>query len=305
MEGLKEIISKFPEELRDCVLSFYDFIKEDIGIKRVELEEIKLAIKNLTEKVSELAEAQRKTEERVGKVENRLDRVEIIIQELAEAQRKTEERVNELAEAQRKTEERVNELAEAQKRTEERLNELTEAQRKTEERVNELVEAQKRTEERLNELAEAQRKTEEEIRKLTTGLIETKEMIAGLSDTVGYGLEDRAIKYLPEVLKNRFNITLKSSLVRKYLTYNGEEIELNIYGEGEKEGVRLDIIGEAKSRPSKKDINKFVKKINLLEKRKVISENKFLLLVCYTIRPEVERYAKEKNVEVIWSYEIQ
>jgi len=106
-------------------------------------------------------------------------------------------------------------------------------------------------------------------------------------------------------LKNRFNITLKSSLVRKYLTYNGEEIELNIYGEGEKEGVRLDIIGEAKSRPSKKDINKFVRKINLLEKRKVISENKFLLLVCYTIRPEVERYAKEKNVEVIWSYEIQ
>ncbi len=44
--------------------------------------------------------------------------------ELAEAQRKTEERLNELAEAQRKTEERLNELAEAQRKTEEGLNKL-------------------------------------------------------------------------------------------------------------------------------------------------------------------------------------
>jgi predicted CopG family antitoxin len=130
-------------------------------------------------------------------------------------------------------------------------------------------------------------------------------MVAGLSDTVGYGLEDRAMKYLPELLKNRFNINLKTPLIRKYVTYNGEEEELNIYGKGEKDGKEIDIIGEAKSRPSKKDVEKFLKKINRLEKMKIISDSKFLLIVGYTIKPEVELYARKNNIEIIWSYEVQ
>jgi chromosome segregation ATPase len=199
--------------------------------------------------------------------------------------------IEELAEAQKKTEERLTRLEEV-------VEKLAEAQRKTEERVSRLEEAVER-------LTEAQMRTEEEIRKLTIGLKETREMVAGLSDTVGYGLEDRAMKYLPELLKNRFNINLKTPLIRKYVTYNGEEEELNIYGKGEKDGKEIDIIGEAKSRPSKKDVEKFLKKINRLEKMKIISDSKFLLIVGYTIRPEVELYARKNNIEVIWSYEVQ
>ncbi|MCS6907608.1 MAG: hypothetical protein RML93_06985, partial [Anaerolineales bacterium] len=55
-----------------------------------------------------------------------------IVRELAEAQKRTEQRVEELAEAQKRSEERltrleqvVAELAEAQKRTEEELHALT------------------------------------------------------------------------------------------------------------------------------------------------------------------------------------
>ncbi|MFN3704540.1 MAG: hypothetical protein ACK4WM_00875 [Thermoflexales bacterium] len=69
-----------------------------------------------------------------------------IVRSLAEAQRRTEQRLNELAEAQRRTEQRLNELAEAQRRTEQRLDrletivaELVEAQRRTEETVRRLV----------------------------------------------------------------------------------------------------------------------------------------------------------------------
>src|SRR3990172_4652754 len=47
-----------------------------------------------------------------------------IIKELAEAQKRTEQRVEELAEAQKRTEQRVEDLAEAQKRTETELKEL-------------------------------------------------------------------------------------------------------------------------------------------------------------------------------------
>ena len=63
--------------------------------------------------------------------EKRFDRLETALAELAEAQRRTEERVEELAEAQWRTEERVGRLEIA-------LAELAEAQRRTEERVGEM-----------------------------------------------------------------------------------------------------------------------------------------------------------------------
>ena len=67
-----------------------------------------------------------------------------IVRELAEAQKRTEQRVEELAEAQKRTEQRVEELAEAQKRTEQRVEELAEAQKRTEQRVEELAEEQQK-----------------------------------------------------------------------------------------------------------------------------------------------------------------
>ena len=60
-----------------------------------------------------------------------------VVRELAEAQRRTEQRVNELAEAQRETERRLNELAG-------RVNELAEAQRRTEEELRKLAIGQRR-----------------------------------------------------------------------------------------------------------------------------------------------------------------
>ena len=80
------------------------------------------------------------------------DELKGIVRELAQAQKRTEERVEELAQAQQ-------ELAQAQKRTEERVEELAQAQqelahaqKRTEERVEELAQAQRRTEEALQAL---------------------------------------------------------------------------------------------------------------------------------------------------------
>ncbi|HEX67817.1 MAG TPA: hypothetical protein ENG13_01975, partial [bacterium] len=154
--------------------------------------------------ISILEEIERQREERVTRKE--FQELRDIVKELAEAQRRTEERVNELAQAQKKTEERLNELAEAQRKTEERVNGLAEAQRKTEERltrleetVENLAQAQRRTEERVNELAQAQRRTEEEIARLTGEIITLKKEVGGLAHTVGYRLEDEAMKALPEI----------------------------------------------------------------------------------------------------------
>jgi len=99
----------------------------------------------LPEIVRELAEAQRRTEERVGRVQE-------AIAALAEAQRRTEERVG-------RVEERVGRVEERVGRVEEAIAALAEAQRRTEERVG-------RVEEQIAALAEAQRRTEEQVRAL-------------------------------------------------------------------------------------------------------------------------------------------
>jgi hypothetical protein len=83
-----------------------------------------------------------------------------LVRELAEAQRRTEERLEGLAA-------RVEQLAEAQRRTEERVEQLAEAQRRTEERVEQLAEAQRRTEAGVEELRAAHVRMEGALERLT------------------------------------------------------------------------------------------------------------------------------------------
>ena len=156
----------------------------------------------------------------------------------------------------------------------------------------------------IEALAEAQKKTEEEVRKLAKGLRETRQMVGGLSDTVGYSLEDRAIKSLPQLLREQYQIEVKGRLVRKFIEYNGLKDELNIFGEGESDGKPLYILGEAKARLSKKHIDRFLKKIQRLKFYKVITEENFMFFVTYSAEPQIEEYARDKGIEIIWSYEV-
>ncbi|MEM3580973.1 MAG: chordopoxvirus fusion protein [Candidatus Bathyarchaeia archaeon] len=275
-------------------------------------------LNSLSQRVEELAEAQKKTEERLNSLSQRVEelaeaqkRTEERLNQLAEAQRRTEERVNQLAEAQRRTEERVNQLAEAQKKTEERLNslsqrveELAEAQKRTEERLNQLAEAQRRTEERVNQLAEAQKKTEETLRKLIEEHAETRRQLGGISAAVGYHLEDRAIRSLPKLLKERFGIDLIERPLRKYVQgKKGTYIEVNILAKGRKNGKELIVVGESKSQLSKKDVDEFIrKKLSQLPFEKDI----FPILVTYMIaQHDAEDYAKRKGISVFYSYDFE
>ena len=122
---------------------------------------------------------------------------EVLVSILEEIERQREERVT--RKEFQELRDIVKELAQAQKRTEERLTRL-------EETVEKLAQAQRRTEERVNELAQAQRKTEEEIARLTGEVITLKKEVGGLAHTVGYRLEDEAMKALPEILKKEMNL---------------------------------------------------------------------------------------------------
>lgn len=200
----------------------------------------------------------------------------------------------------------VRELAEAQKRTEERLNAFEKSTEENFNRVwkaiNELTEAQKRTEQRVNELAEAQKRTEEEIRRLVKGQREIREELGGLSHTVGYRLEDESYKALPKLLKKEFGIEVRGRLKRDFIETGPERyIEVNIWGEGIKDGKEYIIIGEAKTQLKKGDIEQFLKKADRI--KQLIQKEQVRLLVTYTASPQVQRYAKEKGIKIYFSYE--
>ena len=306
MPRYHKAIERFPEEWRGPMREVLDLLWEDLSrtVAREEFLELKAIVEELAREVRALARAQERTEERIGALVEAQRRTEAQVEELTKAQRKTEERVSgleeavkSLAEAQRRTEERVSRLEEAVER-------LAEAQRRTEERLDQLAEAQRRTEERVEALAEAQRRTEQEVEKLAISLRDTRKMVGGLSDAVGYGLEDRAIKGLPPLLRERYGIEVQGRLVRKFVEVGGGREELNIFGRGSRDGEEVYILGEAKARLSKRHIDAFLKRFRRLRGYGVVGEGALLVMVTYSAEPEVQRYASERSVEVIWSYEV-
>ncbi len=179
------------------------------------------------------------------------------------------------------------------------VKELAEAQK-------ELPEAQKRTEIKVGELAEAQKRTEEEIKTLTKTVKNVQKNLGGLSHTVGYHLEDRAYKTLPLLLKRDLGTEVEGRLIRRFFVYGkGKKDEVNIYGRGIKEGKEVIIIGESKSQLSKDDIDDFLDIVDrVTDYTKSSDKENVLIAVSYSVEPEIEEYAKKKDIKVYWSYEL-
>jgi myosin heavy subunit len=218
--GYVSLIRNLPTEMQLPILELVENVEANL---RAELSVRREDFDQLRNVVGELAEAQRRTEQRVEELaeaqrrtEQRVERLETIVTELAEAQRRTEQRVErletivtELAEAQRRTEQRVErletivtELAEAQRRTEQRVEELAEAQRRTEQRVEELAEAQRRTEQRVEELAAGLNRLD----KIVTELVaQMRNVVIRLDKHTGLFLElrysERPYAYFSRVLR--------------------------------------------------------------------------------------------------------
>ena len=252
------------------------------SVTKTEFNELKEIVAGLAKKVDELAEAQEKTEQ--------------TIKELVEAQKRTEQRVEELAEAQKKTEQRVDKLEVA-------VQELIKAQKRTEQRVNELAEAQKKTEQRVEELAEAQKKTEEEISRLVKRMDVFEERLEGISNSVGYSLENRTYKALPEILSQRYGIKVTGRLVRRYFPIGNKNIQINIYGYGKRDGEDVVIIGECKVRPSKREISRFKKYAQKVAE--IEGKNPFFVIVAHDFPPAIEDFLRSNDIPYVWSYELE
>jgi len=227
---------------------------------------------------------------KLEEIEPRLRGVLFAILEEIERQREetvTKKEFNELKEI-------VRELAEAQKRTEQRVEELAAAQKQTEVRLT-------RLEKVVEELAQAQKRTEKELQKLIKEHTKTREQVGGLSITVGYILENEAMKVLPALLLKEFGLKVEDRLVRKFIKdKKGRPIEINIIGKAVRDGKEVVIIGEAKTQLSKNKVLEFLrKKIRPLEG--VFKEEFFPILVTHMItQPDVEEYAYKNGIKRVY-----
>jgi len=229
-------------------------------LRRLVLTDDLLALPELTRQlaghVERLAAAQHRTEAQLEQLASAQQRTEAQLEQLASAQQRTEAQLEQLASAQQRTEGRLEQLAAAQQGTESRVGHLAEAQRRTEDQVAQLVEE-------MRSLADSQRETARQVGVLADSQRETARQVGALAETIGFTLEDLAREVAPAYLEKYYGIRVVE-LQRRFLTLDGEEVEVDLYGEGTRDGERIVVVGEVKSRIYGRDVEALGRRVQAL-----------------------------------------
>ena len=234
-------------------------------------------IDTFKERIEEIRVERKDFDELKGEV----TKLTISVDRLAEAQAETGQKVGRLEESMAK-------LAEAQAKTEQKVGRL-------EESVDKLAVAQAKTEQKVEELAMAQAKTEQAIKHLSIN-------ISGLSDTIGFGLEDIARTVVPGYLERHENIYIEE-LQRGFIEVDGVEREIDLFGECNRDGETILIIGEVKSRIYEGEVKKFVSNVINPIRKSEKERRIYPLMFGYVIHPSAQRLAKAEGVNLVASYQ--
>jgi len=224
-----------------------------------------------------------------------------VYEELKNSVTKTE--FNELKEVVRELAGSVNALTIRMDQLTQRVDTLTIRMDQLTQRVDTLT---IRMDELTVNVSRLERKVEDlvgEMKGMKVTIQDIRKEIGGLSHTVGYRLEDEAMKSLPFLLKRDSSIEIEGPLIRDYVEIGPNKyVELNIWGHGLRGGTPVEIIGEAKSQLKKRDVDQFVQTLKILEP--IINRPIVPLLVTYQTSPEVRRYAQGKNIALYLSYQL-
>jgi len=255
-------------------------VRLEKGLAKLEEAQTRLqeVIEKLTERQSTLEETYQKLTESHNKLIERHDILEKAIEKLTERQGALEVALQKLVESHNKLAERHDILEKTVERLTESHNKLIERHDILEKAIEKLTEAQARTENALQELFK---------------------QVSKLSETIGFGLEDIARVVIPGWLYKHEKIEVEE-FTRKFIIIDGEEIEINLYGEGRKEGTKIIILGEVRSRIYLSDVENFSKIIEKIKKK--IEGNTYELMFGYYIHPSAEEEAKKKKISLIASY---
>ena len=219
-----------------------------------------------------------------------------IVREQGENLKILTQRVDQLTEDVRILTQRVDQLTQRVDQLTQRVDQLTQ-------RVDQLTQRVDQLTQRVDQLTEDVRKLTGEMKKMKDDLKEVKRQVGGLSITVGYTLENEAYRHLPKLLLRDYDLELLEPLVRTFVRdQKNRPIEVNIFGKGRRNGTEVVILGEAKAQLSKKDVDRFLRrKVKPLE---AIFPEKFLVLVTHMVSaPEVEEYARQKDIALYYSYQ--
>ena len=242
--------------------------------------------------IEDLRSGQVRLENGLAKLEEAQARLQGAIEKLVESHNKLAERQCSLEKAVEMLIKRQDALEKAVERLTESHNKLAERQGALEKAVEMLIKRQDALEGAFQKLVEAQARTEEALQELSR-------QVGRLSDTIGFGLEDIARVVVPGWLYRHEGIELES-LTRKFIKVDGEELEINLYGEGSKGGVKITILGEARSRIYSSDVENFDR---LVEKMKrFVPNNVYKLMFGYYVHPSAEQEAKKRGITLIASY---
>jgi prefoldin subunit 5 len=242
--------------------------------------------------IEDLRSGQVRLENGLAKLEEAQARLQGAIEKLVESHNKLAERQCSLEKAVEMLIKRQDVLEKAVERLTESHNKLAERQGALEKAVEMLIKRQDALEGAFQKLIEAQARTEEALQELSR-------QVGRLSDTIGFGLEDIARVVVPGWLYRHEGIELES-LTRKFIKVDGEELEVNLYGEGSKGGVKMTILGEARSRIYSSDVENFDR---LVEKvKRFVPNNVYKLMFGYYVHPSAEQEAKKRGITLIASY---
>jgi predicted nuclease with TOPRIM domain len=263
------------QEFRGLTAEMYQAIVAIVDDRLREVRVTREGFERLEGAIARLAEAQARTEERVGRLDTRMDRVEAALERLAEAQARTEERVGRLEAA-------LDRLAEAQARTEERVGGLEAA-------LDRLAEAQARTEATLQ-------RTEEAVQQ------QLARQVGGLSDTVGGDIEDIAYIVLYDVLKREFGWVV-GVLERTWQQWNGSPEEINVFGRATDPAQperTIWIVGEAKHNLTLREVERCARQTE--PARQHLEGEVYAVCFAYRTRPEVRARLRELGIPLLFSY---
>ena len=157
----------------------------------------------------------------------------------------------------------------------------------------------------VRELVETTKKHGQVLRRLELDQQDIRKQLGGLAMAFGYRLEDDAYLALPRLLKQDHGIEVQGRLKRDYLVdRQGNHLEVNILGEGVREGETITIVGESKAQLSANEIDRFLRR--KVRRLQGVYPNLFPIIVTYmTTSPDVLEHARQRGVAVFFSYEFR
>jgi ABC-type transporter Mla subunit MlaD len=158
--------------------------------------------------------------------------------------------------------------------------------------------------ERLERAVEELVKAEQRLTRRTDDIAR---QLGGISMNIGYFLENEAYEALPPLLERDYGVRVLTPLTRDFVEDDkGNEYEVNIFGEGERDGEQLLIVGECKMQLSKQEIDRFLRRKIKPVQRIFSGRTLFPVMVAHTITTKrVQRYAQEQGVALYLSYQFR